>query len=165
MKVQNPLHKGLTVLGITVLMLGVGAYQIKDAKLFQNNETGTVAVASTVKDGVFIHVSHSTDDPRRLLMALAMADKMSENKDVLMYFDIKGVEALLKNSQDISVPNLPSSQTLLKKLVAKGVKLQACPTCLAAAGKTPADLMAGVTIADKEAFFNFTQGRIIALDY
>jgi hypothetical protein len=34
-----------------------------------------------------------------------------------------------------------------------------------AAGKTAEDLIPGVKTAEKAAFFNFTKGRIIALDY
>ena len=45
------------------------------------------------------------------------------------------------------------------------VKLMACPSCMKAAGKTEADLMPGVVMADKDTFFNFTKGRIITLDY
>ncbi|MBE9225053.1 DsrE family protein [Phormidium sp. LEGE 05292] len=165
MNTQNPWRKSFVVLSITALILGVGTYQVKGAKVFQNQQTETISQTTTVKDGVFIHVSHGTDNPQRLLMALTMADKMSEDKDVLIYFDIKGVEAVVNNSQDITFSDFPSSKTLLKKLADKGVKLQVCPTCLKAAGKTPADLMSGATIANKANFFNFTQGRIITLDY
>jgi len=41
----------------------------------------------------------------------------------------------------------------------------ACPSCLAEAGKTKEDLKEGIRIADKETFFDFTEGRIISLDY
>ena len=57
------------------------------------------------------------------------------------------------------------SKTQLKKLAERRVILMVCPGCLKAAGKTPADIAAGVQIADKGAFFTFTKGRIISLDY
>jgi hypothetical protein len=41
----------------------------------------------------------------------------------------------------------------------------ACPGCLKAAGKTPADLAAGIQVANKDKFFSFTSGRVITLDY
>jgi hypothetical protein len=41
----------------------------------------------------------------------------------------------------------------------------ACPGCLKAAGKSPADLAPGILVADKARFFSFTKGRILALDY
>lgn len=44
-------------------------------------------------------------------------------------------------------------------------QLIACPGCLKAAGKTPADLAPGIQVADKKALFNFTKGRILSLDY
>ncbi len=37
--------------------------------------------------------------------------------------------------------------------------------CLKAANHQPEDLIKGVKLAEKEAFFNFTQGRILSLDY
>jgi hypothetical protein len=41
----------------------------------------------------------------------------------------------------------------------------ACPGCLKAAGKSPADLAPGILVADKARFFSFTKGRILTLDY
>ena len=121
-------------------------------------------MAAKVKDGVFIHVSHG-ENPHRVLMALSMADQMSEDKDVLVYFDIKGVEVPLKDAQERKFGNFTSSKTLLQKLIDNGVHLYACPACLEAAGKKPEDLMDGVKIADKQAFFDFTQGRILNFSY
>jgi predicted peroxiredoxin len=98
-------------------------------------------------------------------MALKMASHMIEDKDVLVYFDIKGIEVVLKDSKDLTYSNFPSSHTQLKNLVAKGVHFYVCPGCLEAAGKKPEDVMQGVKIADKQAFFDFTKGRILTLDY
>ena len=47
------------------------------------------------RDRVFIHISHGADDPHRLLMALNMANIMSADHPVVVYFDIKAVEAVL----------------------------------------------------------------------
>ena len=118
-----------------------------------------------VKDGVFIHISHGTDDPHRALMALRMAELMSATKDVLVYIDIKGVDICLKDSPDLSFSEFPSSKTQIKKLLDAGVPIMACPGCLKAAGKSPADLAPGIRVAEKDAFFNFTKGRILTLDY
>jgi predicted peroxiredoxin len=98
-------------------------------------------------------------------MALSMALKMSEDKDVLVYCDIKGIEVVLKETPDVGYPTFPSAQTSLKKLITKEVTVCACPACMKAAGKTTADLVPGVKTAEKEAFFNFTRGRILTLDY
>jgi predicted peroxiredoxin len=121
--------------------------------------------AGDTRDGVFIHISHGTEDPHRVLMALNMASIMSEDHDVLVYFDIKGVEVVLKDAEDIAFSHFPTSKQQLAKLVKKGVTLMACPGCLKAAGKTADDLADGIEIADKKAFFTFTKGRILTLDY
>jgi predicted peroxiredoxin len=120
---------------------------------------------TATRDGVFIHVSHGTNDPQRVAMALQMAAMMSEDKDVLVYFDIKGIDVVLKDGADIQFSHFPSSKTQLKKLAERKVTLMACPGCLKAAGKTAADLAPGIQVADKKAFFNFTKGRILTLDY
>lgn len=119
--------------------------------------------AAAASDGVFLHVSGN--DPHRVLMALRMAELMSDEHDVLIYFDINGIEVVLKDSPDITYAQFPSSHLQIKKLIEAGVLLQACPACLEAAGKSAGDLIEGVTIADKKAFFNFTEGRILTLDY
>lgn len=117
------------------------------------------------KDGAFIHISSGSNDVHRLLMGLQMAVKMSEDKDVLVYFDIKGIEAVLKDAKDFKFATFPSSKTQLTTLISKGITIMACPGCLKAAGKSEKDLMDGVKIADKEKFFSFTKGRILTIDY
>ena len=121
--------------------------------------------ASEVRDGVFIHVSHGADDPHRVLMALNMASMMSEDHDVLVYFDIEAVDVVVKDAEDLTYAHFPSSKEQLQKLARSGVTLMACPGCLKAAGKTPDDLADGIQVADKDRFFSFTKGRILNLDY
>lgn len=117
-------------------------------------------------DGMFIHLSHGPEDPHRVLMALRMAEIMSEEKDVLVYFDIKAVHVVLKDSENITMEgDFPESHKQLKALIEKGVELQVCPGCLKAAGKSPEDVMEGVNLADKEKFFSFTEGRILSISY
>ena len=140
-------------LGLALVVVGVFA-------------TGVVGLEKVEKrDGVFIHVSSGPEDPHRVLMALSMADLMAEDRDVLMYFDIKGIEVLLKDADDLAYSHFASSKAALAKLLEKGVTVFACPGCLKAAGKSAADLAPGVKIAEKEKFFNFTAGRILSLDY
>jgi len=119
----------------------------------------------TPRDGVFLHISHGVDEPHRVLMALNMAELMAESRDVLVYFDIQGIDVVLKDAPDITYSHFPASKTQLEKLIGMGIGVYACPGCLKAAGKTPADLMPGVKVADKDAFFAFTEGRILTLDY
>ncbi|MCF8266489.1 MAG: DsrE family protein [Ignavibacteriales bacterium] len=142
----------LVVLGF--LLIGIQACK---------QETGVVS--EKVKDGVFVHISHGTDDVHRALMGLQMAVKMSEDKDVLVYFDITGISFVLKDSEEFTFDGFPGSKTQINKLLSSGVTIMACPGCLKAAGKTESDLMDGIKIADKENFFSFTNGRILTIDY
>jgi len=125
----------------------------------------TNAPVSGPRDGVFIHVSHGTDDAHHVVMALRMAQIMQEQRDVLVYFDIRGVEACLKNVPDIRYLEFPTAKTQIQQLLDKKVTLMACPACLKAARKSPDDLMPGIQVADKDKFFTFTKGRILTLDY
>jgi predicted peroxiredoxin len=90
---------------------------------------------------------------------------MSEDKDVLVYFDIEAIELVLKDGPDVTFSHFPSSKEQLAKLSKNGVTLMACPGCLKAAEKSADDLASGIQVADKEKFFSFTQGRILTLDY
>jgi predicted peroxiredoxin len=118
-----------------------------------------------VPDGVFIHISHGPEDVHRVLMALQMAVLMSEDHDVLVYLDITGIEVVLADSEDLTFSHFPSSRTQIATLLERGVPIYACPGCLKAAGKEPSDLEPGVQVAEKSAFFDFTEGRILTLDY
>jgi len=117
------------------------------------------------KDGVFVRVSHGKEDPHRVLMALEMANIMSQDHDVLVYFDIQAIGVVLKVADDLTYAQLPSPKQQLSTLPKKGVLLMACPGCLKAAGKTTNDLMPGIEVADKTRFFSFTKDRILSLDY
>ena len=124
-----------------------------------------LSMQAETRDGVFIHISHGPDHPHQVLMALRMAEMMSEDKDVLVYFDVKAVEVVLKDAPDVQFKEFPNAKAQLKKLSERKVILMACPGCLKAAGKTAADLAPGVQIADKKVFFTFSKGRILSFDY
>jgi predicted peroxiredoxin len=126
-------------------------------------EKEIINTTESVTDGMFIHVT--SNDPHRVLMAMNMADMVSADKDVVMYFDIDGVQVLVKDAENLTYSHFPGSHDQIKKLTGKGIKIMACPGCLKAAGYTPEDLMEGIDVADKESFFNFTKGRILTLDY
>ncbi|MCX6236854.1 MAG: DsrE family protein [Bacteroidia bacterium] len=123
------------------------------------------AGTDTIKDGVFIHITESYNDPHRVLMPLKMAVMMAKDKDVLVYMDIHAVELLVKGAKDLNFADFESAQTYIKQLAGMRVGIYACPTCLKIAGFKPEDLIDGVQVAQKEKFFNFTKGRIITLDY
>jgi predicted peroxiredoxin len=118
-----------------------------------------------VKDGLFVHISSGYDNPKKALMALSLAVKMSESQDVCLFFDIEGVKLLTKTAENIPMENYMSSHDALNKLIEQNVIIMACPMCTKAAGINPKDYKDGIIIAEKEKFFDFTKGRILSLDY
>ncbi len=128
-------------------------------------ETTVESSVVPAKDGVFIHISEGYEDAHRALMPLKMATIMADDKDVLIYMDIDAVNLLVKGAEDLSHEGFESAQTYFKQLLEMGVGIYACPTCMAVAGIEADDLMEGIQTARKEKFFNFTEGRIITLDY
>ncbi|HTX88017.1 MAG TPA: DsrE family protein [Bacteroidales bacterium] len=140
----------------------------------QQKEKGTaregMVIDSTVpaccaKDGILIHISSGYGNSHKVLMALKMALMMSKDKDVLLYLDIDAVKLVLKDSKDLKFDEFPTLKELLQQLIAAKVMIMACPTCLKIAGKSETDLIPGVVVARKDAFFSFTKGRIVTLDY
>mgnify|MGYP001816192278 FL=1 len=150
-------HRTLTALMMLTLFIATGCGQAVPPV-----EQGPI---ERPRDGVFIHISHGPEDAHRVLMALKMAELMAADRDVLVYLDIHGIEVVLADAPDIVFSHFPSSQTQIARLIALGVPIYACPGCLKAAEKTPDDLADGIRVAEKEAFFDFTEGRILTLDY
>ncbi|MDX1332865.1 MAG: hypothetical protein R3252_07540 [Robiginitalea sp.] len=128
-------------------------------------EMAPAPAAQPARDGLFIHITEGYEDPHRVLMPLKMATMMAADKDVMVYMDIHAVELLVTDAEDLNFEDFESAHTYIKQLTDKGVGVYACPTCLKVAGFQPADLMEGVQAAEKDAFFNFTEGRILTLDY
>lgn len=152
----------LMIIGFVVLSCS------QNPKQNQSDSTDQAEMISqneSVRDGVFIHITESYNDPHRVLMPLKMAVMMANDKDVLIYNDIKSVEMYVKGAKDLQYSDFESLQTYVKQLIEKNVGVYVCPTCLNQAGYKPEDLMEGVQIAQKDKFFNFTKGRIITLDY
>jgi predicted peroxiredoxin len=135
------------------------------AILFSCTNKQTMNQAQNERDGVFIHIQNSYKAPQKVLMPLKMAKIMSTDKDVLIYLDIDAVKFVVKGAADISKGEFKSAHSYLKELLAKNVDVIVCPSCLKEAGYSKDDLMAGIKLAEKEKFFNFTKGRIISLDY
>jgi predicted peroxiredoxin len=129
------------------------------------NQNGVRTKIEKPRDGVFVHITHDHSNPHRVLMPLRMASMMAEDKDVLVYLDIDAVKLLTKDAADIEYKQFPSLKTSLQELIERNVGIYACPGCLTAAGIDPEDLIEGVELAQKDRFFDFTEGRIITLDY
>ena len=122
-------------------------------------------VAEKPTDGVFLHISKGSDDTHAVEMALMLADKFSTSNDVLLFFDKKGIEMVVKGAPDLEMDPFDGSDEVFDRLLDRDVEILACPACLEAAGYNEDDLRRGVKIAEKEHFFDFTEGRFLTLDY
>jgi predicted peroxiredoxin len=129
------------------------------------NQAGEDQDGKKPADGMFIHLSSGEENAHRALMAMKMAEVMSSDKDVLMYLDIEAVKLVVSEAPDVQMEGFESSLRQIRKLLDAGVSIQACPTCLKLAGYAEEDLQSGVILANKEKFFNFTEGRILTIDY
>ena len=138
---------------IVALVVGMAVYPLKGVS------------QERVRDGVVVHLSHGAEAPQRVAMALSMAEIMSEDRDVLVYFDVRGIDVVLRDAPDVTYKTFVGSKAQLKNLAGRGVTLAACPGCLKAAGKTEADLAENIKLANQDIFFTFTRGRILTLDY
>lgn len=158
------LMKNFGILFIIGLMI-ISCNQSQKQNVDSNNEKSSVIDTNSVKDGLFIHITESYNDPHRVLMPLKMATMMATDKDVMVYMDIHAVELVVKGAKDLNFNGFESARTYIEQLVDKNVGVYACPTCLKIAGFKQEDLLEGVQLAQKDKFFNFTEGRIITLDY
>lgn len=131
----------------------------------ESSNTPDAQVTSPVKDGILIHMTSGYDDPHRVLMPLKMANMMAADKDVILYLDIDAVNLVLKDSEDLENEGFDPLKMQLQTLIEKNIAIYACPTCLNVAGHSPEDLTEGVQVAEKEKFFNFTDGKIVSLSY
>jgi len=146
------------------LVLLISCNQSAVEKPVQNQDPVPVA-EQTSRDGIFIHVTECYNDPHRVLMPFKMATGMADDKDVILYLDIHAVELVKKDSKDLTMEGFEPLSKYIEILLSKGVKIYACPTCMNVAGMKPEDLREGILTANKEAFFNFTKGRILTIDY
>ncbi|MFO7924394.1 MAG: hypothetical protein R6U58_11945, partial [Bacteroidales bacterium] len=72
--------KNLGLLFITgLLIMSCNQNHQKDTDSIRENQP--VAIEESVKDGVFIHITESYNDPHRVLMPLKMANMMATDKD------------------------------------------------------------------------------------
>jgi len=156
--------KKLVLLAICGLLM-VSCNQKSKSVETSGTRANTVAVSDAARDGVFIHITESYNDPHRVLMPFKMATGMAEDKDVILYLDIHAVELVKKDAKDLTMEGFEPLSKYIEILLSKGVKIYACPTCMNVAGMKPEDLREGILTANKEAFFNFTKGRILTVDY
>ncbi len=116
-------------------------------------------------DGAFIHISKGADETHTVLMALMLADKFSTSNDVLVFFDKDGIEMVTKDAPNLEMDPFDASDEIFERLRENGATILACPACMKVSGVEENDLRPGVKLAEKEMFFDFTEGRILSLDY
>lgn len=145
----------MTAIGFTVLFSGC-SFNV-NAPTMQPQPQGT--------DGIFVHITSGPEDAHRAMMGLHMAKMMSEDRPVLVYCDIDAVSLLTKDAEAIEMEPFGSSKDILEELIERDVTIMACPGCLKKAGYRPADLKDGIDMAEKDEFFEFTNGRVITIDY
>ena len=117
------------------------------------------------EDGVFIHIKSGPEEAHAVLMGLQMATIMSEDHPVLVYVDVAGVEVLTKSAQNLERAPFSSSKDAIQGLLEKGIPVMACPGCMRTKGIDKEDLLEGIQVAEKDAFFSFCEGRILSLTY
>lgn len=130
-----------------------------------SSEGETFSEPEAKTDGAFIHISKGAADTHDVLMALMLADKFSSSNDVLVFFDKQGIELVTKEAPNLALDPFDSSDEIFKRLIDNGATILACPACMKVSGVEEGDLRAGVKLAEKEMFFDFTEGRILSLDY
>ena len=130
-----------------------------------NTELEPEQTTKTPTDGAFIHISKGSADTHDVLMALMLADKFSTSNDVLVFFDKDGIEMVTRDAPNLEMEPFDASDEIFKRLVELDVTILACPACMKVAGMEEGDLREGVQMAEKEQFFDFTEGRILTLDY
>jgi predicted peroxiredoxin len=129
------------------------------------SETPSIPEKEKKTDGVFIHISKGEADTHDVLMALMLADKFSTSNDVCVFFDKDGIDMVSKDAPNLEMDPFDPSDDIFERLVNLGVDILACPACMKIAGVEEGDLRNGVKLAEKEKFLNFTEGRILSLDY
>ena len=84
----------ITICGLLIISCN------QSPKQSATTETDTIQVSSqdSARDGIFIHITESYNDPHRVLMPLKMANMMAEDKDVIVYMDIHAVELVSERS-------------------------------------------------------------------
>jgi len=117
-----------------------------------------IPYVDTARDGVFIHITESYNDPHRVLMPLKMAVLMANGKDVIVYMDIHAVELLVKGAKDLNFSDFESFQTCIKQLLDNKVGIYACPTCLKIAGFKPEDLLMVFKLPKRTGFLTLQKG-------
>lgn len=117
------------------------------------------------KQKVIVHIKSGLEDQHSVMMGLNKAKMAVESgKNVLVYFDVRGVNVVLKNTQ-INFKDFMPSQTIISGLVNSGAEVYVCPHCLMIEGYEMKDVQNGVKELKPESIFEFVKKDTISLDY
>lgn len=175
--------KNIFLIFFTALLLAsVGCSKHNDEKVSQDKSENTAETNSVKnepvieivektedkavsgKSGVLIHIMEG-QEPYKFLLALDMAEKMSAEYEVMVYFDHLAVNAVLKDSKDVKYSPFTPMRAQMAKLQTLGVKMRACSPCLQASWKKPEDMSAGVSMFDSAELATLGGGNVITFSY
>lgn len=109
------------------------------------------AVAPAASKGLYVMVTSERPMTQMLAMVLA-TQTVAKGQSVRVLLCDKAGDLALKGSRETKFkPAGKSPQDLLKGLMAKGVKVEVCALYLPNTGKSAADLIDGVTVAQPPA--------------
>lgn len=118
-----------------------------------------------IRDGVIVRITEGLIDPYRVVLALNTAEKMAAEHDVLVYFDMRSIDVVMKGAPAATFAPFTDSDKQISKLNGMGVTIRACGPCLEANWLKPENLTTGVKVLDMSELSTFSQGRIFTMDY
>lgn len=129
--------------------------------------------ASQGKDGLLVHIASgpgSDESNHRIIMGLNLAyNALKSGRPVLVFFDVKGVVIPVQSEPDVAHEShkemIPSAKEAMRKILDEGGRIMVCPACLKHAGFGEGDLIEGAEMGKMDTIFNFTDGRVITLDW
>jgi predicted peroxiredoxin len=128
------------VLLTMLLFIGFTACQKNEEVIKEKVEK---EVITNQKDGLFVHIS--TNEARKVLMGLSIANKMVATSDVIVFIDAEAINVTIKDGDVYQMEGYKgSSVELMQKLIQEGVKIMVCPMCLKSFGKAETDLLEGL---------------------
>lgn len=160
MKKTGSLVTFLLIISITSLLIGItGLYGVIKHTPFISGEN------PVPENSVVVHISTGTDNKHAIMMGLNTAKTfLDAGTEVFVFFDVKGVQAVVENSNFVYM-DFPPSHQLINELIERGAKVSVCKHCLMIEGFSLSNVIAGVTELDKTEILKMQSKKIITLDY
>lgn len=119
--------------------------------------TGVDSVAANAKSKVLISVtSDATENPQSIDMAMKLAGfSLDEGRDVVMFFNVKGVTIPVKGlPDDFAFQDNSPLKMQLQELIKRGVDVHVCPICMKALGVEDSDVLEGAKVTTRPSLFS-----------